>query len=313
MSNKIFKNYQINLGVPFQVKIPYERLYGENYRFNENNKFNRLAKAAGAGEQAGLFNTDVALPGIDGETIKNELGFDGGTAVAEAEKAFGEAERIVMDARGEGAEILAEAYAEASRIINASKDEAGKYYEQVCGQAAAEAAELCEQAALRGELEGREEGRAAYDALISEAYQLRAEAEEYYKKLMAGAEGDAVDLVMAIARKVIVEEISYNRKSLINLVKDAFRNCSIKENAVLKVSAEDYEYVLQNHEQILSMTGGIDNLDIKRDLSLGRGACVIETPFGNLDAGVSTRLKKIEDAFYSLLSANGHSDDELIA
>ena len=49
------------------------------------------------------------------------------------------------------------------------------------------------------------------------------------------------------------------------------------------------------------MTEGIGNLDIRKDPSLNAGDVIIETPYGTVNAGVSTKLKKIEDAFIKLI------------
>ena len=349
MSNKVFKNYQINLGVPFQVKVPLEELLDGYY--DASGRMD-LARAAGAGAGAGRLGGLGGAAGIGGAAGLGEFGAlrsgrpmfgadmqdtapdgDGGftadalfaglgTAMLQDEEVSeadaldaldqvrAEAERILAEARAESAKIIENANAEAMMVKDMTRNEADAYYAKVRDQAASEAAELREQARREGEHKGREEGRAEYDGLIdeangikSEALRIKSEAEAEYGRLMDSAEGDALALILDIAKKVIGDEITQNRESLIYMIRDAFMHCTNKENVVLKVSSDDFEYVEESRDMLLSMVEGLDKLEIKRDLALAAGSCQIESPFGNLDAGAQTRFSKIEGAFYSLLSS----------
>ena len=298
MSNKVFKNHQINLGLPFQVKIPFDELYD--------------AYPAGA-YLSGLFSDGGEPAEFGDEFTGADPPPEEEPVVSEEEKARVRADKIILDARSEAAEIMLNAEKEANRRMNAARTETDKYVSKARDELASEAAETRENARIEGATEGRAEGRAEYDALVAETEMIRHEAEKEYKRLMAGAEADALDLILGIAKKVIGEEIAYNRESLIFMIRDAFIHCTNKEDVVLKVSAGDYEYVLEHRDHLLSMVEGIDNMEIRRDLSLPQGSCYVETPFGNLDAGAATRLSKIENTFYSLLSASRSAADDLIA
>ena len=328
MSNRVFKNYQINLGVPFQVKVPLEELFESFY--------NRIGDAGGdGGDGINGGNGSYGIKGGDGSyginggdnddefyaisqgrrisafgDTKSILGLDGDSGRMQApvdseeilDAARAEAESLLSEARANSEDIIMSANTEALMMMEKKRSEADAYYNAKSAQAESDAARLREQARSEGEAVGREEGRAAYDALMHEAQRLRDEAIEEYAKLMDGAERDALELVLGIAKKVIGEEITHNRDSLLSIVKDAFAHCTNKDNVVLKVSPEDYDNILANRDRLLSMVEGLDKLEIKRDLSLAPGACHIETPFGNLDAGAQARFSKIEDKFYRILS-----------
>jgi len=294
----VFKNHQINLGLPFQVKIPFDEMFeGALSGLDISDAYNADDEPADSGE------------GTREDGAENEEPAD----IGEEERARAEAEHILLDARSEAADMIVNADIEVNRLMAAARKETDKYANKIREEIAAEAAETRERAWSEGGAEGRAAGKAEYDALIAEAEMIRHEAEKEYRRLMAGAEADALDLILGIARKVIGEELAFNRDSLVHMIKDAFIHCTNKEDVVLKVSAGDYEYVIEHRDRLLSMIEGIDNLEIKRDLSLPSGACYIETPFGNLDAGAATRLSKIENTFYSMLSASRSAADDLIA
>ena len=323
MSNKVFKNFQINVGVPFQVKIPLDARYGAAPAgYAEDRNQDSLYDGCPDSLEDGYPDRleDIGPDRLeDGGFIPPDFGgdaeFDGSgfSGAGMEEKAQAAAESLIRGARAESANIIASAEAEARRIIEASKYEADRQRDKTLEETAAKSVIIRENARGEGENAGREEGRAAYDELIEEAKTIRAEAEFEYKKLIRGAEADALELILEIAEKVIGEEIAYNRNSLMHLIKDAFSNCTNKDEVILKVSSDDYPYILENRDVLLTMAQGIGNLEIKRDLALGQGACNIETPFGNLDAGVLTRISKIKEAFYTILAANQSDFGDLSA
>ncbi len=251
MSNRVFKNYQVNLGLPFQI------------------------------------NT-----GLNFQTIRHIENI-GNTAAAVKKPDFNEAEtgeEIVNNARTEAEMIIEEAKLEADRIVEAAEELA---YEN--------SSRLGEEAKVKGYEDGFNEVKKQYEDLLQEAEFIREHARVEYKDVLASIESDAINIILDIAKKVIGDEINTNSENVLNLIKQAFEKCANKENVILKVSADDYEFVCDNKEKLLSMVEGIGELDIKRDPSLKLGGCVLETPFGSVDASVQTKLRKIEEAFKEVI------------
>jgi flagellar assembly protein FliH len=307
LSDKIFKNYQVNIGLPFMVKIPVEAPAPED---GERRDAGDLSNGA---ESRFIVRELDENFGADDAAVDQEVKEEAAEMPDPLEAAAAEAERIMNEARELGEQLIKAVKDEAAEIISAAEREADDYYTKTNEQAASESAALREQAKREGALEGKKEGRDAYDTLIFEAEQIRGEAIAEYRRLINGAESDALELVLRIAKKVIGDEIAYNRGSLISMIRDAFRHCTNKDDVVMKVSTEDYDYVLENRDALLSTIEGVDNFEIRRDLSLSPGACFIETPFGSLDAGADTRFFKIEEAFYRILSVQRPATDDLSA
>jgi flagellar assembly protein FliH len=103
-----------------------------------------------------------------------------------------------------------------------------------------------------------------------------------------------------VAQKVISSELTSNKDYIINLVVQALDKCSSRNNIKLKVSPDDFVFLSENKEKLSSLVD-VERIEIKNDLSLKPGACIIETPIGNVDGGVQTKLHKIEDAFREIL------------
>jgi len=204
------------------------------------------------------------------------------------------AEKMIENARKQSKLIVNEAQLEAKRIIADAERKADEL-----------ATQIAEQFKQKGYEEGfnigHNEGMKQCEALIKEAEEIKARAIEEYENTMKSIEGDMVSLVISVAKKVLATELSINRESILNLIKETINKCSGSNGAVLKVSSEDYDFVVENRDKLLSMLDECDELEIKKDSSLSRGSCIVETDQGSVDSGVDTRLKKIEETFKKLV------------
>lgn len=201
-----------------------------------------------------------------------------------------DAESIIEDAKQMYLKIIEEANAEAQAIIQAAR---------------AEAEYLTQSASENGYREGFEngylDGRREAQTIVEEAAELREyldrRKDEFYKE----AEGQVVELVIDIAKKVIGDELKQNEAAILSLVNLALQKCAFKKKLVLKVSEEDSDFVSENKNRICKMVEGISDIEIVADLSLSQGSCIIETPSGEINSGVDVQMKEVEKIFAYLL------------
>lgn len=248
MYNKIYKNNQVSVGIPFQ--------------FQKSLNFNTIKHVEEVYE-------DNHQENIVEHDTKNY---------------------IINRAHEEAEMILREAGLEADRILNEAIEAANE-----------QAAIIEEEAKLKGYEDGYNEMKRQYEDLINEAEHVRDQARIEYKDVLNSIEADAVNIVLDISKKVLDTEMKTNKEVILDIIRQAFEKCSGKENMTLKVSEGDYEFVSNNKDRILGMVEGIGELEIKKDTSLKLGGCVIETLYGTIDAGIQTRMKKIEEAFREVI------------
>ncbi len=254
-NNKVFKNNQVNVGMPFQIRAPIT--YQPPIRKNLNIK-------------------------LDSDEVDEQDEID--------YKALGE--EIVSKAKIEADLIIREALLEAKEMVT---------------KAASEIEELKNQAIDEAKKEGYDEGlsqaKQEYEQLIVEAHEIKEQAGVEYKKVLDSLETDAVNTILEISKKVISQELECKQNILL-LVKDAFERCSKDQKVVLKLSEQDYDYVIENRDELVLMLERSEEIEIKKDMSLKEGGCVIDTSFGSIDASASAKFDKIEDDFKSILEEN---------
>lgn len=254
-NNKVFKNNQVNVGMPFQIKSPITYSPPIIRKTNLNINFD--------------LNQSEDIVKVDYKAI---------------------GEDIVNQSKEEADLIIKEALLEAKEIIS----EAAVDVEEIKNQALAEAK-------IDGYNEGVAQAKLEYEQLLLEANDIKEQAGVEYKKMLDSLEADAVSTVLDIARKVICQELKC-KENILLLVRDAFEKCSKDRKAVLKLCEQDYVFVNENKDELFSMLERSEEVEIKKDLSLKEGGCVIETPYGSIDASANTKLNKIENDFNSILN-----------
>lgn len=249
MSNRILKNYQVNVGTPFQVLNPVA------YR-----------------------PPIVTIKNIDEEQLEEDY---------VDYKAIGE--EIVNNAKVEAELIVKEALLEAKDIFSKANFEIEELKNKVISESKEE-----------GYNEGITQAKQEYEQLIEEAKEVKEQAGVEYKKVLDSLEADAVNTILEIAKKVISQELK-SKQNILLLVKDAFEKCSKDRKAVLRLNEQDYNYIIDNKDELLSMLERSEETEIKKDLSLKEGGCIIETSLGSIDASADTKFEKIESDFKAIL------------
>ena len=321
--NKVYKNYQINLGMPFQVKIPTDETFeGHFSNLRTDGDFgdgsdggDREGYAvwyeAGDGDEYGDRGGTGSGVGYDDDGTETEEYKDEGDNSEEdgepdidpEEKAARAAEQIIIEAEERCASMVMDAEEKAKAVLDDAKIQ-GKLIVEASKKESTEFAKRTEEESRKkGYKDGFAEGKAQYEMRVMEAQQIKEQAELDYKELLGGAEADAVTLVIDIAKKVIGDELELNPQNILLLIKDALDRCSNKENVTLKVSPDDFDFIRANKDVLLSMVDGVGELEVKMDMAMQQNSCLVETPLGHVNAGVATKLGKIEDAFYKVITS----------
>jgi flagellar assembly protein FliH len=169
----------------------------------------------------------------------------------------------------------------------------------------AEAEQRVNEALANGKREGEASARQALgvhaEAEIEKLKQLAKEMLACGPALRKQAEGDLVRLAVAIARRILHRELQVDSDALLGLTKAALGKIDQREIHVIRTHPDNVELIQRVLEQ-----GRIQKrIEISGDARLGRGALIIETSRGQLDASVDTHLEEIERGFADLVGEQG--------
>jgi flagellar assembly protein FliH len=143
--------------------------------------------------------------------------------------------------------------------------------------------------------QGYQDGLAQYHQLIEQAKQIVESAHnEYYQQIEAANE--TIFLIgLKVAEKILDVHLSKNDEHLVSLVKRAIRE--VREHSEVKIYVHPtyYDVVISQKDELKEIFNQEVDLFIYPDAQLSEHGCIIESPFGRIDASIDIQLKQIKE------------------
>lgn len=197
-------------------------------------------------------------------------------AAASLENANAEAERIIEEARLQAEQIIADANKNADAAFEEAKQNG--YYE---GNAKAQEELNVKQAQLEVEFDNKKK-----------------DLEQEYNNLKESIEPELVEVITDVFRKVTGVVAEDNQEIILHLINDVMHNADGSRDYVIKVSPDDYKFLVNNQGKIYCAMSREVNIDIVEDAALERNQCMIETNTGifncSLDIELNNLIKNIK-------------------
>jgi len=162
----------------------------------------------------------------------------------------------------------------------------------VLAEARAEADQLREAAAAEGFAAGRADAVAALEPALAALTQAIADVEAQQAEMASELERRAVELGLALARKVVGSALAVEPELVIESVMGALRGIVERERVTVLVNPADLDIVSEAMDGLRASLGGIDHCVVEAERRVGRGGCIVRTPVGDIDATVETKLAR---------------------
>lgn len=145
----------------------------------------------------------------------------------------------------------------------------------------------------QGEKDGLELGEKKAIKVIENIENLFTEIGHLKKEILNQYEMGALELIFAIAKKIIHDQITLDEKAIKNTVFKALNLTVEKSEIVLRVNPEDFDFVERLRPEFFTKFNELKSIMVTSDPSITKGGCFLETPYGDVDATVETRLEKV--------------------
>lgn len=201
--------------------------------------------------------------------------------------------------------------------VNEILNDAHKQAEACIEQALLEAEQLKQQAYEAGRHEGYQAGynegvhqgkeQAATEmtkeisCAAEKAQNILANAQHEYQETLIEAEREIIRIALAVTRKILAKEIDENPTVVLPIVKAALEKVRDQEHIVVRVSPDDYDLVVQAKRDLQMMIGRENALSVVNDHTVSPGGCMIDTPYGTVDASIDTQFEAIKKAFEEIM------------
>jgi flagellar assembly protein FliH len=195
-------------------------------------------------------------------------------------------------------QILAEGQEEADKVIELARKESMEIVAKAVMEGNAKRGEIMEEARKEGYEEGVGQGRKDGEALKEEASEVLEDARRTREEMIAGVEGELINLVIDISEKLLRDKASFSPELILCLIKAGLSETTTSDDITIRVSQDDYEGVLEQKEELMKMISGGAKLEIIRDMALGKSDCVIETAYGYIDSSLDQQLTSLREKLF---------------
>ncbi|HEX7085472.1 MAG TPA: FliH/SctL family protein [Vicinamibacterales bacterium] len=143
-----------------------------------------------------------------------------------------------------------------------------------------------------GERAGLEAGKTRAEAMLRRLAQTLDELRSLRTTLLRQTETQMVELALAIARKILRREASFDQDLLVAMARVALDRVGEQGSATIRLNPEDYAATAQRHGD--QWAGS--RVAVLADPSVPRGGCIVESEFGQVDASVEAQFDHVAQA-----------------
>lgn len=212
-------------------------------------------------------------------------------------------EEIILNAKREAENIISNAYSESDDILNETYEKARSISEIAGEKGYDEGYQLGQEKGYEeGYQLGYKDGKEDAEKLIKEALDIKNEYIHKKNQLMREVENDLINLVISIYEKVLYKKVEEDKELIISLVLNGIDNLEISEKLTIIVSQDDYEIVNYYRDTILAKASLIDELDVRKNIDMEKGDCILETSKGSVDVSINQQLEEVKDLLKTILS-----------
>lgn len=177
-----------------------------------------------------------------------------------------------------------------------SMEQAARKARRLVAAAEAEADRIRSEARAAGHEEGFAAGRADALSEMAPAVQAVSEVLAAVRALEAEhaerVEGQAAELAVRIAEKVVAGAVEVKPDRLLDVVRGALRTMVERERITVLVHPADVELLRE----------GLPDLEVHEERRVARGGAIVRTAYGEIDATLDTKLERAREAVVAELS-----------
>ncbi|MFG6118252.1 MULTISPECIES: flagellar assembly protein FliH [Thalassobacillus] len=160
----------------------------------------------------------------------------------------------------------------------------------------------------QGLKEGRNKGFEEFAQHIEKARLVIDQAKEEYQQILASSETDILDIAVQAAEKVICQQLTHSPESFMSLVKGVIAEVQDQPEIIISVHPEQYSLLLTQKQELEPLISSKSKLTIYPHTQLDPYSCLIESPFGRIDASIDSQLTELRKQLEEF-NNEGNSDE----
>ena len=164
------------------------------------------------------------------------------------------------------------------------------------------------QAYEKGFAQGEQDGNQAalqHSAPLMDALKaILGELDGIRSKIKKQIEREVVELALHVARKVVHHELSLSKEAIFGVVQESMNQLDDPGKISVRLNPDDLKRIQGARERLADITDNLDQINFEEDAGIDCGGCYIQTEYGDIDARIEERLRKVEEAFRAEIRAS---------
>jgi flagellar assembly protein FliH len=154
----------------------------------------------------------------------------------------------------------------------------------------------------QGERAGMDAAATRAEAMLRRLAQTIEELGELRNEMIHRTERQAVQLVLAIAERIVQREITLDRSLLLGMARVALDRLGEYGSATIRLNPDDYQAIGAKP----SLDGAV--VEVLADSSVARGGCHVQSDFGFMDVSPESQFRELARALLSDDDASSADD-----
>ncbi len=117
---------------------------------------------------------------------------------------------------------------------------------------------------------------------------------ENWATVFKTADINITQIALSVARNIVGAYIDTHSNLILDAVRECLKHLQDKSHITIRVHPDDLELVRSHRSRWRDIYEQIDMLSVEADPYISRGGCLIETPSGDIDAQIESRLEKLQ-------------------
>jgi flagellar assembly protein FliH len=157
--------------------------------------------------------------------------------------------------------------------------------------------------------QGEDAAREEFKPFLATVEELISDLTGFRKNMYDKGEREMVEMVVALAKKVIHFEFSTRDDAVQEMIRLAVQSVLDRESMVIKINPADKGYAESFRPELHHLFGEIKNITFEAHSGVARGGCVVETNFGVIDA----QIDKLGEQMDRILNLAPLPPEELVS
>lgn len=153
---------------------------------------------------------------------------------------------------------------------------------------------------------GEEQALREYRDLIDQTNSVIKRANEEYHAIVAKSDESILNLAIYVAEKILNQKIEEDSNAFFDIIKIAIKELQDQSDISIYLHPNKYSFVLDHKQELTQLLENNLKLSIYVKEELDVNACIIEHPFGQIDASIDTQLSQIKQILQDVVQENGH-------